>query len=33
MEIILKDTHTLDNEPPRMDRWMQIAREEIERVG
>ncbi len=33
MEIILKDTHTVDNEPYRIDRWMQIAREEIERVG
>ena len=33
MEIILKDTHTVDNEPYRMDRWMQIAREEIECIG
>ena len=33
MEIILKDTHTVDNEPYRIDRWMQIAREEIERLG
>jgi hypothetical protein len=33
MEIVLKDTHTVDNEPHRMDRWMQIAREEIQRAG
>jgi hypothetical protein len=33
LEIILKDTHTVDNEPWRMDRWMKIAREEIERAG
>jgi hypothetical protein len=29
LEIILKDTHTLQNEPWRLDRWVQIAHEEI----
>ncbi len=33
VEIILKDTHTCRHEPQRFDRWCQIAREEIERLG
>ena len=32
MEIVLKDTHTIDNRPARMDRWLEIAREEIMRA-
>jgi len=31
VEIILKDTHTLENHPERMHRWLKIAREEIAR--
>jgi hypothetical protein len=30
LEIILKDTHTCENQPVRMHRWLQIAREEID---
>lgn len=30
MEMILKDTHTCDNQPERFDRWTRIAREAIE---
>lgn len=30
IELILKDTHTIQNEPQRLKRWVQIAREEIE---
>lgn len=29
LEIIMKDVHTLNNEPGRLARWVQIAREEI----
>ena len=29
LEIIMKDVHTLNNEPERLPRWVQIAREEI----
>lgn len=29
VEIIMKDVHTLNNEPERLARWVQIAREEI----
>ena len=32
VEIIMKDVHTLDNEPERISRWVQIAREEIEKM-
>jgi len=32
LEVILKDTHTCAHPPERFDRWLQIAREEIERV-
>lgn len=31
LEIILKDTHTVQNQPERLRRWVQIAREEIDR--
>ena len=31
LEIIMKDVHTLNNESERLSRWVQIAREEIER--
>jgi len=33
LEIIMKDVHTLNNEPGRLARWVQIAREEIDRHG
>jgi hypothetical protein len=29
VEIIMKDVHTLSNEPDRLARWVRIAREEI----
>lgn len=32
-EIILKDTHTVENRPERMHRWLEIAREEIDRMA
>jgi hypothetical protein len=31
LEIILKDTHTCQHKPERFDRWLEIARQEIER--
>jgi hypothetical protein len=31
VELIMKDVHTLNNEPERLVRWVQIAREEIEK--
>ena len=31
IELIMKDVHTLRNEPERAARWVRIAREEIER--
>jgi hypothetical protein len=31
LEIIMKDVHTLNNEPQRLARWVQIAMEEIDR--
>jgi hypothetical protein len=33
LEMILKDTHTCEFHPERFDRWTQIAREEIEKMG
>jgi hypothetical protein len=30
LEIIMKDTHTVENHPERLSRWVQIAREEVE---
>jgi hypothetical protein len=30
LELILKDTHTVQNDPRRLGRWVQIAREEID---
>ena len=32
LEIIMKDVHTLNNEPDRLARWIRIAREESERL-
>jgi hypothetical protein len=32
IEIILKDTHTCERRPERFDRWLEIARQEIERT-
>jgi hypothetical protein len=29
---VLKDTHTVQNEPRRLQRWVELAREEIERT-
>ncbi len=31
LEIIMKDVHTLNNEPERLSRWVQLVREEIDR--
>jgi hypothetical protein len=31
VEIIMKDNHTIGNDPQRVIRWVQIVREEIER--
>ena len=31
VELIMKDVHTLNNEPPRLARWVEITREEINR--
>ncbi len=33
LEIIMKDVHTLNNEPERLARWVQIAREEIAKLN
>jgi hypothetical protein len=33
LEIIMKDVHTLNNEPERLPRWVQIGREEIDRYS
>lgn len=33
LELILKDTHTVQHEPWRLARWVEIAREEITRAG
>ena len=33
VEVVLKDTHTIEQRPQRMDRWLQIAKEEIDRLG
>ena len=32
VEVIMKDTHTIGNDPQRVVRWVQIAREEAERL-
>jgi hypothetical protein len=32
LEIILKDTHTCEHTPERFERWLEIARQEIERL-
>ena len=31
LEVIMKDVHTLNNEPERLPRWVEIARQEIEK--
>jgi hypothetical protein len=31
LEIVMKDVHTLNNEPERLPRWVQLAREEAAR--
>lgn len=33
VEVVMKDNHTIRNDPQRVIRWVQIAREEIERLG
>ena len=33
LEMILKDTHTCEHHPERFDRWLEIAREEVNRVS
>ncbi len=33
IEIAMKDVHTLNNEPQRLVRWVELAREEVEKVG
>lgn len=33
LEIVLKDTHTCDNDPRRFERWVRIAREEIAKIN
>ncbi len=33
VELIMKDVHTLNNEPQRLPRWVAIAREEIDRLA
>jgi len=32
IELIMKDNHTIGNEPERAARWVRIAREEIDRL-
>ena len=32
LEMILKDTHTCEHQPERFDHWLQIARQEVERI-
>lgn len=33
LEIVMKDVHTLGNQPERLGRWVQLARETIDEVG
>ena len=33
IEIIMKDVHTLNNEPERLTRWVELAREEVDRAN
>lgn len=33
VEVIMKDNHTIANDPPRVVRWVQIAREEAQRLA
>ena len=32
VEVVLKDLHTISNKPEQVIRWVQIAREEMERI-
>ena len=32
VEVIMKDNHTINNDPQRVIRWVQIAREEAENI-
>ena len=32
VEIVMKDVHTLNRQPDRLARWVQLAREEVEKV-
>lgn len=32
VEVVLKDLHTISNKPEQVIRWVQIAREELNRV-
>ena len=32
VEVVLKDLHTVSNKPEQVCRWVEIAREEMERV-
>jgi len=32
LEVIMKDNHTIGNDPSRVVRWVRIAREEAERL-
>jgi glycine cleavage system regulatory protein len=31
LEIIMKDTHTVENQPQRITRWVELALEEVDR--
>ena len=33
IELVMKDVHTLNNEPERLARWVEIAKEEVEKAG
>jgi hypothetical protein len=33
LELIMKDTHTVEHDPRRLARWVEIAREEVNRAG
>lgn len=32
VEVIMKDNHTIQNDPTRVERWVKIAREEAESI-
>ena len=33
LEIVMKDVHTVNGDPRRLPRWVEIAREEVDRAG